>query len=59
MSKYEREASRVRIEYFIIQPANGKGNAVFKFGRDAALRRPWRVACNLSLSGRRSAPSLP
>jgi pimeloyl-ACP methyl ester carboxylesterase len=25
MSKYEREASRVRIDYFIIQPTDGKG----------------------------------
>ena len=40
MSKYEREASRVRIDFFIIQPDDGKGNALFQFGRDPALRRP-------------------
>ena len=45
--------------YFIIQPAAAKGNDLFQFGRDAALRRPNDITSTLFRGGRRSAPSLP
>jgi pimeloyl-ACP methyl ester carboxylesterase len=38
MSKYEREASRVRIDFFIIQPAEGKGKLCSMTGDPEILK---------------------